>query len=264
MQRIAVHILVGALLFPMLSIGQFTVNPTVTNSNCPDDSTGSISLVVSGGSSPYTFLWSPGGELSSSVTGLVPGVYGVTITDNSGADTTLSFSVGPDAFQNDTTNGKVNTPFCTSNGHIIMDVTGGTAPYQYAWNDGSSGIFITQLGAGDYSVIVTDANTCSTTFNFHLEEATCFVTPDPYFTPNGDGINDTWTIAESQYFPDAHVVIFDRWGVRVYDHKGTYEPWDGKSNLGVPVPDAAYYYFFYQDKDDKQKASKNGSVIILR
>lgn len=253
----------GFCFIPGVAYTQFTITPTVVNAICPADSNGSISLIVSGGSIPYTFLWIPGGEATSSITGLAPGNYAVTIKDNAGNDSTLSYVVGPSPIQNDTA-GKITPPFCSANGIIILDVTGGTGGYKYVWNTGSSNFGVSQLAAGDYSVLVTDANSCTATFNFSLVETECFVNPDPYFTPNGDGFNDSWFIANSQYFPDARLIIFDRWGLKVYDRKGTYESWDGKSYLGVPVPDAAYYYFFYQDKEDKQKASKSGSVIILR
>lgn len=250
-------------LIPYTLHSQFIIIPAINNATCSYDSNGSISVSVSGGAIPYTYLWSPGGEASSSVTGLVPGTYEVTITDNAGIDSTVSYAVGPSPVVNDTA-GKITLPLCTNNGSILLSVSGGTLSYQYAWSNGSPNVGITQLTAGDYSVVVTDGNNCMATFNFFLPEKKCFVNPEPYFTPNGDGINDTWLIANSGYFPDARVIIFNRWGAKVYDRKGTYESWDGKSYLGVPVPDAVYYYFFYQDKEDKQKAAKNGSVTILR
>lgn len=246
-----------------LSFGQLTITPTITPSTCSYDSTGSISVTVSGGSIPYTYLWSPGGEATASVTGLSPGTYAVNIKDNAGADTTVSFMVGPSPMVNDTASA-IEFPFCSANGSIILNISGGSGPYQYVWSTGSVNFGISQLEAGYYSVVVTDANSCTATFSFSLLEKKCFVSPTSYFTPNGDGANDTWQIENSQFFPDARLIVFDRWGLKVYEHKGTYEEWDGKSFLGVPVPDAAYYYFFYEDKDDKQKVCKNGSVIILR
>lgn len=255
--------LLANFVLPYSSFSQFTITPTIVNSTCSYDSSGSISILVSGGAIPYTYLWSPGGETSSAITGLMPGTYAVTITDNSGADSIVSFVVvaPPPIIDSSHT---VIDPACTNDGRIVLLVSGGTPGYQYAWSNGSPNVGITELWAGDYSVLVTDANNCTATFNFSLTETECFVTPTKHFTPNDDGINDTWSISNSQYFPDAKIIIFNRWGSRVYEHKGLYESWDGKSYLGVPVPDAVYYYFFYQDKDDKQKAAKSGSVTIIR
>lgn len=256
-------LLIVWMLLPFGVFAQFSVTPTLTNATCPNDTNGAVSLSVAGGSGPLTFLWSPGGEATSSVTGLTPGNYAVTISDSAGNDTTLSLFIGPLPFQNDTA-GKITYPFCSANGAIMTEISGANGGYQYTWSTGSTNFWISQLAAGDYSLLVTDSKSCTVTYNYTLSEIECFVDPDPYFTPNGDGFNDSWFIANSQYFPNAHLIIFDRWGLKVYDHKGTYESWDGKGNLGLALPDAAYYYFFYQDKDDKQKASKQGSVIILR
>ncbi|HEY4799674.1 MAG TPA: gliding motility-associated C-terminal domain-containing protein, partial [Bacteroidia bacterium] len=109
-----------------------------------------------------------------------------------------------------------------------------------------------------------DANGCTKRYSYVLAQEKCFVEPAKYFTPNDDGINDTWVIVNSQYFNNIHLIVFDRWGTRVFEKRGTYEPWDGKSYLGLPVPDAVYYYFFYQDKEDKQKDAIKGSVTIVR
>jgi gliding motility-associated-like protein len=263
MKNKAIHITFFLLLLPFVLFSQFSIVPSVVNASCSDSHDGSISVLVSGGTAPYAYLWSPGGETTSSITGLNAGTYAVTVTDNAGADSTVSYVLGPSTIVNDTL-GKIKYPYCTNNGYIVLHVSGGSGTYQYAWNTGSSGIGITDLGAGDYSVIVTDAGSCTSSFAFSLTETECFVTPQTYFTPNDDGINDTWIIINSEYFEDAKLIVFDRWGTKVYEHKGKYENWDGKSYLGIPVPDAVYYYFFYQDKDDKQKASKHGSVTILR
>jgi gliding motility-associated-like protein len=244
------------------SYGQFTITAAVANVTCPGGADGSASVSVSGGNLPYTYQWSPDGQTISGITGLTAGSYSVGITDNSGNDSTISITVSePQPFADHPT---ISNPECTNNGYIAIFPSGGTAPYQFLWNTGSVITGIINIAKGDYSVVVTDAANCSVTFSYTLMEKECFVTPGQYFTPNDDGIHDTWYISNSQYFPDAKLIVFDRWGTRVYEHKGTYEPWDGKSYLGIPVPDAVYYYFFYQDKNDTRKASKSGSVTILR
>ena len=240
-----------------------TIIPAVTNATCSSDTNGGISVSVSGGTAPYTYKWQPDGQASPIITGLVPGTYSILITDNSGDSTSSFYFVGPMPIVIDTAK-RIQNPLCANNGSIVLSVSGGTPAYAYSWNIGKTEAAITELGAGVYSVLVTDANNCSASFSFNLTEIPCFVSPDPYFTPNGDGYNDTWNIANAQYFDNAHLIIFDRWGTRVYEHKGLYEPWDGKSYFGISVPDAVYYYFFYQDKDDKQNNAKSGSVTIIR
>lgn len=240
---------------------QFSISPVITNATCPDTSNGSISISVSGGTPPYVYLWKPGGQTTSLVTGMKPGTYSLTVTDNSVKDSIVSYVVAPAPFVNDL---QLQNPVCTNNGSIIQSVSGGTPPYQYTWNTGQVTPDLSQLIAGNYSVVVTDANNCTVSYSYHLTTDECMVYPEDHFTPNGDGINDTWLITNSEYFPGAKLIVFDRWGTKVYEHRGLYERWDGKSYLGISVPDAVYYYYFYRDKEEKEKNAKHGSVTIIR
>lgn len=264
MKTIEKHLLLTTawLLQFIIGYSQFSITPYITNATCSDSANGSINVSVSGGALPYTYSWNPGGQTSAGITGISPGVYSVTITDNNGNDTTVSYVVGPAPI---TVSDTVMPPFCTNKGYImLLSVSGGSGGYQFLWNTGSSGNALTNISAGNYNVQITDVKNCLKIFSYVVEETPCFIQPQSFFTPNGDEINDTWFIANAQYFPDAHLIIFDRWGTKVYERKGLYEPWDGKSYLGLPVPDAVYYFFFYQHKDDKQKEAVTGSVTILR
>ena len=88
--------------------------------------------------------------------------------------------------------------------------------------------------------------------------------PENIFTPNGDGYNDTWSISNYQYYPSALVLVYNRWGQKVYEHDGLYHiPWDGKDLIGVEVPDATYYYIVFEDSK-KESEIKKGSVSIVR
>ncbi len=61
------------------------------------------------------------------------------------------------------------------------------------------------------------------------------------FSPNGDGINDTWEIDDLKEYPDCKVSIFNRWGQELFQSTGYGRPWDGTYS-GKPVPLATYYY----------------------
>ena len=82
------------------------------------------------------------------------------------------------------------------------------------------------------------------------------------FSPNGDGINDTWHIEGLESYRNAHVQIFNRWGARVYKKYGFYVPWDGYSKGGLELPQATYYYVIELNDDDK--TVYRGDVSILR
>jgi gliding motility-associated-like protein len=131
--------------------------------NCTQ-SVGTVSLNVSGGSSPYTVVWSNNLGTALSVNGLIPGDYYATITDNNGCQIIKKATV------NSTTNisTSVNTTPATcnsvANGTINLTVSGGQAPYTFNWDNGAG---TTQNPTGllpnTYSVTITDANGCLST-----------------------------------------------------------------------------------------------------
>ncbi|MFZ5554914.1 MAG: gliding motility-associated C-terminal domain-containing protein, partial [Bacteroidota bacterium] len=81
------------------------------------------------------------------------------------------------------------------------------------------------------------------------------------FTPDGDGINDTWNILNlNSKFPNNHVEVFNRWGAKLFESDGYATPWDGtyKGNL-MPV---ASYYFVIDFGDGSEP--RKGTVTIIR
>ena len=80
------------------------------------------------------------------------------------------------------------------------------------------------------------------------------------FSPNGDGINDTWVIKNLQEYPNPLVQVFDRNGQIVYQQEGPYTPWNGTYN-GRPLP-VATYYFIINPRNGRPTMS--GSVTIIR
>lgn len=136
-----------------------TISSTV-NASCNGGSNGSATVTVSGGTSPYTYSWSPSGGTSATATGLTAGSYSVTITDANGCTSTSSVTITqPSALSYSST---TTTATCgNSNGSGTVTVSGGTAPYTYSWSpSGGSGATATNLGAGAYTVTITDSRGC--------------------------------------------------------------------------------------------------------
>ena len=101
---------------------------------------------------------------------------------------------------------------------------------------------------GTYKVVVTDQNGCVDTMAFTLIPPFSIVIP-PGFSPNGDGINDTFIIKNLKDYPDNELSIFNRWGEEVYHAKPYANEWDGKNHnsnqfLSDDLPDGTYYYYF--------------------
>lgn len=79
------------------------------------------------------------------------------------------------------------------------------------------------------------------------------------FTPNGDGINDTWDIAGIGNYPQADVNVYDRWGQRVYHSLGYKVPFDGAG-----LPTATYYWYIQVNNLTGLSDPYTGSVTIIR
>jgi gliding motility-associated-like protein len=80
------------------------------------------------------------------------------------------------------------------------------------------------------------------------------------FSPNGDGVNDTWEMEGIQDYPQLSIEVYNRWGQVVFSTHGYPTPWDGKRN-GSDLPIGAYYYII----DPKNgRAKMSGPLTILR
>jgi len=125
-------------------------------------------------------------------------------------------------------------------GEIIANAAGGTGDYQYTFNDedyGTTNIFyVTESGV--YTVVVTDSSGCQAIAQIELEILGPCI-PN-YFTPNGDGVVDTWSPGCVEDFPNLTFDIFDRYGRKVATYRvGEY--WDGRYK-GTELPTGDYWY----------------------
>lgn len=146
-----------------------TASATGSNVNCFGGNNGSASVIVSGGSEPYTYLWS-NGDNTSSISSLIAGIYTVTVTDNHGCIVTSQYEVTQPAVLEAITSGTNVSCAGGTNGTATVSVTGGTQPYSYLWSNGATTQSITGLAAGTYSVTVTDAHNCNTLTQFTVTE----------------------------------------------------------------------------------------------
>ncbi|MDP1744141.1 MAG: gliding motility-associated C-terminal domain-containing protein [Bacteroidota bacterium] len=136
---------------------------SVTNVSCLGDNDGSATASVSGGIPVYTYLWS-NSQTSQTITNLLAGTYSLTITDSAGCShldsvtitspLVLSHSFLP--FTNVSCSGG-------NNGSATINVSGGTFPYSYLWSNSQTTQTATGLSAATYTIVVTDANSCSFT-----------------------------------------------------------------------------------------------------
>ena len=97
-------------------------------------------------------------------------------------------------------------------------------------------------------------------FNYYLvNELNCQEVPSA-ISPNGDGINDTWVIGAIDEYVDAEVIIYNRWGQRVFYSPENKEYWDGK-HKGADMPIADYFYII-NNKEGEQLS--HGRLTLKR
>ncbi len=168
-----------------------------------------------------------------------------------------------------TTNPQRVLPGCNkSDGSIVLiDTDGGVPPYNYTLGNDKNviGAFF-DLPLGDYSILIEDARSCKRTITVKLryEELKNIISPDNAFTPNGDGINDSWRIPGIESFEGVEVRVFNRWGQMVHlNSEYTNErAWDGKQ-AGSDLPATTYYYVISIVKNCIEE-HVNGTVTIVR
>lgn len=131
---------------------------------------GAIDMTVTGGTPPYTYQWQDGIGNMEDPDGLSVGTYWVTVTDANNCTFITNTEVlsPPPFFIND-----ISTALACNadtDASIDLNVEGGVPPYTYAWNSGQNTEDISALGAGLYSVVVTDAEGCTISHTVEIEE----------------------------------------------------------------------------------------------
>lgn len=135
--------------------------PLATNVSCV---AGTATASVSGGTSPYTYNWSPFGQHSSTITGLTPRTYSVTVSDINGCTSnTATVKIGTNPLRDSISSVVQNKCGGGATGQATLGVKGGTTPYTYQWSNSTTNKTIQTLSNGTYTVIVTDKNLCSAT-----------------------------------------------------------------------------------------------------
>jgi len=145
---------------------QIVLNTSKTDVSCNNASTGSASVIVTGGVGPLQYDWQPGSINATSISNVNSGTYTVSVTDNLGCSTTsVVILTQATAITSSTVvdSSKCNLP----NGQIDIDLSGGTGTYSYSWSGGAGAFTTTQfiiidsLAPGNYLFSVTDVNGCA-------------------------------------------------------------------------------------------------------
>ncbi len=251
---------------------------TVTSTDlvsCFGDCSGVISSSVSGGAGTLTIVLSGASDASLMVSSseafsfddLCAGNYTMTVTDTDGntatesniqiaepSDLEVMINIGDDNNNCD--------------GFIDVDVTGGTEPYTYDWiNQDWDSPLVSNLCAGSYDLMVTDANGCVfTVMDIEVDPPSVIVpcwVPSKIITPNGDGKNDFFEFSCIGQRV-AGLQIFDRYGREVYTNDNYDNTFDGISNSGVELGEGGYMWVLSIDLGDQGRRVDKGTLTLLK
>ncbi|MEO7080776.1 MAG: gliding motility-associated C-terminal domain-containing protein, partial [Flavobacteriales bacterium] len=139
----------------------------------------------------------------------------------------------------------------TASGHWVLIEGHGDIAHPEEADAAVTGL---QPGTNIFSWVL-DNGACGTsadTMLIILRDCSILVVPDA-FSPNGDGVNDTYVIQGLDYYPDNKFTVFNRWGSKVYERSPYRNTWDGTSegqaNLGTDLPESTYYFILDPGND---------------
>ena len=146
----------------------FTATST-TNVTCPGGNDGAATVGGTGGNG-ITYSWAPTGGTAATATGLTAGTYSVTVSNICGNSAVVTVTITQPATLSVTATQTDVACNGGTTGSATASVTGGTPGYTYSWTSGGTGATESSLGAGSYTVTVTDANSCTTTQSYTITE----------------------------------------------------------------------------------------------
>ncbi|MCB0704881.1 MAG: hypothetical protein KDC34_06200 [Saprospiraceae bacterium] len=173
--------------FEIMEPAPLSLETTVQLVDCAGAANGRLETDVSGGTPPYNYYWSNGGN-ASYIEFLEPGNYGLTIIDFNGCTLEDSYEISEPVPLSIAPLEPFNAScFGVADGSMQVFVDGGVEPYAYVWSNGDTGPLADSLDVGFYGITITDAQNCQLSFDslpitappavlvdFNTQNASCF------------------------------------------------------------------------------------------
>jgi len=227
-------------------------NETCNNGNA------AISTTVSGGNSPYRYLWNNGDTIAN-LSNIAAGNYNLTVTDMNGcsihsnniavtnSNNTVSVNLGPDR------------SICA--GQTIVLNPGVFA--SYVWQDNSNAQTLNVNSAGLYRLTVTDSTGCSGSDEVNILEDCSNIYFPSAFTPNSDGRNDRFgPLGNIAALKNYRLAIYNRYGQQIFYSTDPFEKWDGSWKGKAPDNSSFVWMASYELNGNAQQTK--GTVTLIR
>lgn len=238
---------------------------------CPGESATLVGNTVDG-SDPITYNWSSGQNTATiTVTPPATATYFLTGTDQCGRTSTDSVTVTVFTGSPLIINAPEDFTICDDDSAFLAPtVSGGFGPVTVTW--AGNGVFTPISGGsaqvlpaeeGLYTFTATGVDMCGNmaSDDVIIDREACSVEIPNVFSPNGDGLNDFFTIYNIDKFPNNTVEVYNRWGKLVFEETGYNNTWKGTSKGGKDLSDGTYYYIVILNS---QKEPMRGHVTITR
>ena len=142
-----------------------SISENINNVSCYGDSNGVATLIISGGTSPYSQNWNGNSQYN-----LAEGIYFYTVTDSNYCVFSDSIYISqPAQLTSSITSTDISCGF--GNGSIDLTISGGTGDYSFIWNNGATSEDLSNLLAGTYYVTISDTNNCSINNNATINDS---------------------------------------------------------------------------------------------
>ncbi|MEX1188665.1 MAG: choice-of-anchor L domain-containing protein [Bacteroidia bacterium] len=230
-----------------------------------DGDTISISPAFALGRQPYSFAWD--GIVSDETIEVFPtdtSEYIFTVTDDCGIESSDTVTVFVPQYDELIVTASDTTICQNGTATLQVLVEGGEGNYAYVWSGppsilptNDSMATVTPGGNTAYSIVVTDGCGVTATDILTVMLQNCQLQPGDAFSPNGDGFNDFFEVANIQFYPNNTVWIYNRWGKKVLEESAYMNTWGAGSDV------TAGTYFYVIDPGDGTGFLK-GYVTIFK
>lgn len=242
------------------------LGPDITTGICAGNTVNLTTQFITAG---LTVSWTTGGNPVNNPSSVSTGVYQLVAGNINGCTDTALITINQSTPVNLRIASSPAVPTIIEGEKLDLTAVGNNianCQWQPAlYLSATVGINVTTMPMGTirYQATAVNINGCRDTAFVNITVLPFTLEVLSAFTPNADGYTDKWVIRNLQVAKQHKVIVFNRWGNKVFESNNYQNNWDGTHN-GIPVPDGAYYYMVEAITVNDRLVIKKGSLTILR